>query len=232
VHLIDFQVIRLWKDGNVLLPDACKFHVYCNVVSRKKLEYEELEPCKNEELQKSLDLLRAILPDDFEWPHREGLYYALHRASRAWLTNTMVDVTTHLADRMVRWIVIRLDAVIDQAGITGEHLRTIAQHIVSTLTWDEEKKEVAQALKAGKRPRRPPDYERPNGIDELLGAAVLEKLPDLNQETKDHIWRLFDVELLAKIGGPLPLCSSNFGNKCFDKRYGSLAVASHQDGGD
>lgn len=68
----------------------------------------------DDELQESLELLKSTLPKDFAWPHREGLVQALQRESVAWLTNVRVDVTSHLADRMVRWIVIRLEVAIDQ----------------------------------------------------------------------------------------------------------------------
>jgi hypothetical protein len=197
------------------------------VVSREDSQTEELTPGTDEALQQSLDLLKSTLPEDYPWPHREGLVQALKRESTTWLTNVKVDVTSHLAERMVRWIVVRLEVVIDQPGIAEGHLWTIARHIVSTLTWHEEK-EVARALADGKPVPSPPSYVKPDGIDELLDAAVLEKLPALDQETKDHIWRLFEGTLLAQIGGALPLCSSNFGKRADDERYGSL-VASHQD---
>lgn len=208
---------------------AQQFHTCCNVVSRPTEQDEEPTRCEDKALRKSLELLKEKLPKDFKWPHREGLVQALNRESTTWLTNAKVDVTSHLASRMTRWIVVKLNDVIDQREITETHKWTIAHRIVSTLTWDEEK-EVAQALADGKRPPPPPPYVRPNGIDELLGAAVLAKLPALGQETKDHIWKLFEAELLEQIGGALPLCPSNFGKRCYDEKYGSLPVASHQDG--
>ena len=110
------------------------FYTCCNVVSRPDSQTEELTPCTDERLRKSLDCLKKALPKDFEWPHRGGLAQVLNRVSTAWLTNVKVDVTTHLADRMRRWFVVRLAAAIDQPGITEDHLWTISRRIVATLT--------------------------------------------------------------------------------------------------
>ena len=136
-----------------------------------------------------------------------------------WLANTKVDVTQHLASRIRQWIVLRLAADVDQDGILEKHLWTIANRIVSTLVWDE-KKAVAQALDAGNSPPSPPSYNRPADVDALLGEAVMEELPALDQGTKDHIWKLFDGTLLPMIGNALPLCPSNFGEGANDKLYG------------
>jgi hypothetical protein len=93
------------------------------------------------------------------------------------------------------------------------------------LTWDEDRA-IAQALSAGKPVPSPPAYVTPDGIDKLLGAAVLEKLPALNQETKDCIWGLFEGKLLVHIKGALPLCPSNFGKASYDKKYMDLLLHS------
>ena len=212
------QVIRLFEEENLVVePNAQQFYTCCNVVSRPKAQSKEPSPCTDEELQKSLDRLKETLPEDFEWPHREGLAQVLHRVPTAWLTNVKVDVTTHLVDRMGRWFVVRLAADIDQPGITEEDLWTIARRVVATLTWNEDRA-IAQALSAGKPVPAPPPHVKPDGIDKLLGAAALEKLPALNQETKDCIWKLFDGTLMAHIKGALPLCPSNFGKAAYDKR--------------
>ena len=200
------------------------------MVSRRYEKDNKPTPCNDEELQKSLNLLREELPFNFEWPHRGGLGRALQRQSIIWEANVKVDVTCHLKDRMARWIVIRLnDIIIDQPGITEKHRWTIARHIVSTLTWGEK-----NAPRADKNDRPiPPSYEKPAGIDELIDAAVLEKIPALSQELKDRIWKLFNKEVLGGIGeSNLPLCASNFGKTRYDTEYGTFAVASHQDGRD
>src|SRR5215470_11532454 len=135
----DCQAIRLWEKGFVPELTAQEFYTCCNVVSRKDSGTEELTWCPDEELRESLDQMKAELPKDFAWPHRGGLVQVLNRGATAWLTNVKVDVTTHLADRMIRWIVVRLSVAIDQAGGTEDHLWTIARHIVATMTWDEDK---------------------------------------------------------------------------------------------
>ena len=95
------QVIRLFEEENLVVePDAQQFYTCCNVVSRPKAQSKEPSPCTDEALQVSLDRLKETLPEDFEWPHREGLAQVLHRVPTAWLTNVKVDVTTHLVDRM------------------------------------------------------------------------------------------------------------------------------------
>jgi hypothetical protein len=125
-----------------------EFTTCCNVVSRENSQAEELTPCRDERLQQSLDLLVATLPAGFSWPHREGLGQALQYGARKWLTNTRVDMTRHLADRMRRWIVARLGSVVEQRGME-KHLWTIADHIVSSLIWHE-RKAAAQARAANK----------------------------------------------------------------------------------
>jgi hypothetical protein len=205
--------------------DGNPFYTCCNVVSRENSQAEEPTPCKDERLQQSLELLKTALPNDFSWPHREGLARALYYGGRKWLTNTKVDVTMHLAKRIRRWIVVRLGAVIDQRGIKEKHLWTIANHIVSTLTWHE-KKAAAQARAANQPLPSMPSYVRPANIAALLGTSV-KGLPPLEQGTKDHIWRLFNETLLAKIGGALPLCPSNFGRRADDKKYGTFSAFPH-----
>ena len=194
------------------------FYTCCNVVSRPDARAEEPSWCEDEKLRESLERMKSTLPEDFEWPDRGGLVQALTRGATAWLTNVKVDITSHLADRMAQWIVIWLAGVIGQRGITEKHMWTIADRIVGSLTWDEKKAEK-HARSAGESVPAPPDYVKPDDIDGLLGAAVLNKLPALDQETKDHIWELFDETLLPHIGGALPLCPSNFGKAVYDPRY-------------
>jgi hypothetical protein len=191
-----------------------EFRTCCNAVSRVNSQTGELAPCKDERLQQSLDLLRSELPENFSWPHREGLAQALKHAAIKWLTNTKVHVTKHLDKRIRRWLVVRLGADVNQDGIVEKHLWTIADRVVSTLTWHGEKGKAG-----GECSRSPPSYARPENIDALLGTRVLEKLPPLEQGTKDHIWRLFE-EMLTWLGDALPLCQWNFGESADDARYG------------
>ena len=201
------------------------FYTCCNMVSRETSQDQEPSPGTDKALQESLERLKSTLPKDFEWDHREGLAQVLDRGGTAWLTNVMVDVTNHLTARMIKWIVVRLSGVIGQRGIAEKHLWMIARRIVDTLTWDEDGATI-QALNAGEAIPSPPTYVKPDDIDGLLGAAVLKNLPALDQETKGHIWELFEGTLLVHIGGALPLCPSNFGKgkPAYDKRQVDLLL--------
>jgi len=163
------------------------------------------------ELQPAFDLMQKQLGRGFVWPDRDDVTQQLAFAARLWLTNTRVDVTDRLVDRMERRMFLELERVISQS-ITKNHLWTIARRVVSTLVW-KEKEAVANARARGQQtyPSMPP-YKPPTDINELLGAAGLTEPPQLDDATKRAIWDAFQGGLLAHIDREaLPICPSNFG---------------------
>jgi hypothetical protein len=129
------------------------------------------------------------------------------------MVNTRVDVVRHLEERMRRWLVVRMGQVVTQPNLTETHLWMVARRIVASLVW-EEKKEGARALAAGRPWPRPPPYNEPETIDDMmdmLGTHVLARIPLLTQHSRNEIWRLFKHTLIPNIGGALPFCPTNYG---------------------
>jgi hypothetical protein len=126
-----------------------------------------------------------------------------------WVANTGVDIKQHLEERMRRWMVVMLGRRVTQNGVTEARLWKIARRMVDLLVW-KERQAVAAALAAGNPPPPVPAFIPPTTIQELLTEELLYEQPPLNFATREVIGALFQ-ETLQSIGGPLPLCPTNFG---------------------
>jgi hypothetical protein len=209
-----------------LLPTRGLFYTCCRLVSRVSIKRatRDIDP----ELQATFGLLQEQLGPSFQWPSRAKLTPALGYASIAWITNIMVDLKRNLVTRLQRWLFLRFRVLIRQDKVTDGHRWAIACHIVSTLVW-EEKRAVAQALARDERPPAKPVYRRPESIEELLGASLLdgfqprnksdEGSPALKKRARAAIWRVFTTELLPMVAtDALPICPSNFGETALGKK--------------
>ncbi|KAK9349298.1 hypothetical protein V1522DRAFT_418204 [Lipomyces starkeyi] len=217
--LITLHVIRLRQEQNQVLPLSDReFQTCCNVISRSRGEDQDPTPCRDGPLRITLDLLRSQLPADYVLPYREGLTQALTWASISWIANVQVDVCYHLSQRLERWIVLRLAADLAQQ-IPGKGLRRIASRIVETLVW-KEKAAFGRARSLGLSDPIPPDYVKPETLDDLLGENLINSLQQpLNEESRVILRRLFTDEILASIRSALPLCPSKFRETAWQTYY-------------
>jgi hypothetical protein len=205
-----FIVIRMKAERN-LIPtlDQTLFRTACNIISRPNDVAVHPTPCLDDNLRGSLVRFQTCLPAIFVFPHRAGLSQALVYASQMWVANTGVDVVEHLEDRMRRWMVVWLGRRVAQHGVTEARLWRIARRLVSRLVWNE-RQAAAVARAAGNPSPAVPAFQPPASIHELLTEELLYEQPPLNFATREAVWSVFE-ETLQSIGGPLPLCPTNYG---------------------
>jgi hypothetical protein len=189
--------------------DQNLFRTACNVVSRPNDVAVHPTPCPDDNLRGTLARFMTCLPEAYVFPHRAGLSQALVYASQMWVANTGVDVVEHFEERLRRWMVVWMGRMVAQHGVTEERLWRIARRMVSRLVWNE-RQAAAVARAAGNPPPPIPAFHLPDSIYELLTEDILYQVPPLNFATREAVLAVF-AYAVQHIGGPLPLCPTNYG---------------------
>jgi hypothetical protein len=122
------------------------------------------------------------------------------------MVNTRVDVVGHFEERMRRWLVVRMTGVINQPDVGERDFMAIARRMVAALVWNE-RKEGAQALAAGRPWPRPPRFQMPTSLLNVVGDELILRL---DHHSRREVWTLFQWTV-GNVGGSLPLCPTNYG---------------------